>query len=664
MKQLNLSVAIIALVVVFNCSSKAQLAYSPFVDSISQLADTQSVLLLTRQLTGDTTITIGGQVETINSRHFMTPGNRLAAQFIYERFQAYGLAPVYQYFNDGRGINVIATKQGSKYPGREFIICAHYDNMPEGAVAPGADDNASGTVAVLEAARILCNINIDYTVRFAAWDEEEIGLVGSSAYAQQAFDNHDTIVGVINLDMIAWDSDYNMVYSISTNTNSNAFSNTFVRTTGYYQPQLTPNFINTSASDHSSFWAFGYPAFLVIEDWYDFNALYHTVGDDIPILNMDFFIALTRASIANLASNALDQRISFEHDSIISSNSTEEREATVVITSPHQIASGSNQPRLYYSTDSITFYYLEPYQAIGDTFKFMIPGFSLGTVVSYYFAAQDSLSTMISTYPVGGRGISPPGTEAPAQYFSYSIDNFLYHESCSINTPIAIPDNSTTYDVINVMQNGRLADLDVLVDITHPRTQELSITLISPTNTSVILSDQNGGYGDNYTQTIFDDQASTKITNGTPPFTGSFRPEFPLYVLNNKEIAGQWKLCITESGMPNSGMLNTWCLHFLYKDTIVGITHLPVNQISLLGQNYPNPTFNSTNIIFRLDRSAIISLVITDIHGQIVRTLASGAYKAGDHLIVVPVTTLKPGTYFYTLRSGSFVETKQMVIIR
>jgi hypothetical protein len=58
---------------------KAQLAYSPFLDSLIQLADHQSILLLTRQLAGDTTVVINGQTPTISSRHYNNPNNSKAA---------------------------------------------------------------------------------------------------------------------------------------------------------------------------------------------------------------------------------------------------------------------------------------------------------------------------------------------------------------------------------------------------------------------------------------------------------------------------------------------------------------------------------------------------------------------------------------------------------
>lgn len=652
------------LLIAVNTPVKAQLAYSPFVDSISSISDAESILLLTRQLAGDTTVSVDGQEVTISSRHYLSTGNALAAQFIYEKFQEYGYQPEYQYFNGTRGINVIATKIGTRYPDEEYIICGHYDNMPSGQVAPGADDNASGTVAVLEAARILSTIDLDYTVKFAAWDEEEIGLIGSEHYAQIASINGDEILGVLNLDMIAWDSDNDMVYSIATNSISTKFTNDFLTTTGYYQPNLTNNFINTNASDHASFWQYGYPAILAIEDFADFNAYYHTPDDNIPILNMPLYEALVRASIANLASNALNQRYSFLHDPIISSNSILPRETSLIILSDHATGTGDNSPRLYYSIDSVTFNYVLPSIISADTFSYVIPGFPIGTLVQYYFAVQDSAATMIATFPSGGLGINPPGSIPPTAFFSYEVGNIFYTEICSANVPLVIADNTNTYDQFDVTQEGDLLDLDVLIDITHPVTGEMRIILISPDNASVMLSDRNGGDGDNYTQTIFDDQAMTSIAEGVAPFTGRFRPELSFNSYLNKPFAGQWRLRIVESGVPNSGILNQWCLHFLYEDLTIGTSDITLNNRTLLHQNYPNPANSTTSIKFRLPESSEISLSIHDNMGREVRTLASGKYMAGDHIIVTSIADLNPGNYFYTLRCNLFTETRQLIITR
>lgn len=653
----------VSLVLIF-FNGKAQLAYSPFIDSIASLSTNEQIMLSTRQLTGDLTVTIAGQDVTIESRHYLSQGNELATQFLFDKFEEYGYSPEIQNFNSGRGANVIATKTGTLYPDKIYIICGHYDNMPSGPRAPGADDNASGTVATLEAARILSNLDLLYTVKFIAWDEEEIGLVGSNYYAMLAAAAGEDILGVLNLDMIAWDSNNDMLFSIATNPLSEDFTDDFILTTGYYQPELSHNFISTTASDHASFWQYGYPALLAIEDWYDFNNWYHTPSDNIPILNMELYGALVRASIANIASNALNLRFFFNHSPIESGISTLPRETFIVVNSDYQTDTTDYEPRLYYSTDGELFDFLLPKKHSIDTFFFEVPGFPIGTIVQYYFAVQDEDATMIATYPYGGRGISPPGTIAPESYFSYEVDYIFAKELCSLNTPLLIPDNTNTTDQIEIAQNGEIYDINVHVDITHPATGELRLMLISPQNKGVILSDYNGGDGDNYTQTVFDDQAEYSIENGVPPFTGSFKPEVALSTFNGSKIAGIWKLRINEYGQPNSGTLNNWCLHFLYKDTTsTGINEL-TTATSFLNQNYPNPAKSFTNIKFRLQKEEKVVLNLYNSRGMLIRNLVNGTFAAGDHLIVTSTENLKPGTYHYTLKCDSFTQTRSMLVIK
>jgi len=173
MKLIKQSLIMVWLLVFPVIAIQAQLAYSPFVDSISQLATDQKITLLLRQLSGDTTVTISGNVKTISSRHYLSEHNHTAELFIYKKLQEYGYQPLIQHFSGSRGVNIVATKMGTKFPDQQYIICAHYDDMPSGSLAPGADDNASGIVAVLEAARILSTLDLAYTVKFALWDEEE-----------------------------------------------------------------------------------------------------------------------------------------------------------------------------------------------------------------------------------------------------------------------------------------------------------------------------------------------------------------------------------------------------------------------------------------------------------------------------------------------------------
>ncbi|PKP02849.1 MAG: hypothetical protein CVU14_02785 [Bacteroidetes bacterium HGW-Bacteroidetes-9] len=643
---------------------EAQIAYSPFVDSLSQLATHSSVLLLTRQLAGDTTVTINGQTTTIQSRHYLNPSNAKAADFIFEKFTQLGYTPEIHNFNGTRGENVIATKIGTKYPEKEFIICGHYDNMPSGSTAPGADDNASGTVAVLEAARILQPFDFDYTIRFATWDEEEIGLVGSHAYAQRAQQQGHQIIGVLNLDMIAWDSDNDYTYTIATNEISQAFTNDFITTTGYYQPQFNHNYYFTEASDHASFWEYGYPAMLAIEDWYDFNDFYHTPNDDINILNMEYYVAFVRASLANLMAQGWDQRINMLHEPVLSGNSLDPREATLIVESNTPVATGDFAPRLYYSPNGDIFEYVLPFETVDKTYRFMIPGFGIGTEIRYYIALQDSLGRLVATLPSGGRGINPPGTTPPDLFYSYMVDHIIAVTECSANTPLAITDYQNTYDEVEINAPGNILDINVKIDISHTRTGELRLILKSPDNTAVMLSDRNGGDGDDYSNTLFDDEAELSITEASAPFAGRYRPQYPLEAFVGKPLTGTWQIRVNDGGSGNSGTLNSWCMQMLYNDPSIDVAKVDDKNRLSLDQNYPNPASSSTSISFSLSAPSNLKLTLYNIYGQAISELATGYFEPGQHLIVTGLKHIAPGRYFYRLETENNCETRSMVILR
>jgi len=186
------------------------------------------------------------------------------------------------------------------------MICAHYDAVDYYC----ADDNASGSTGVLEAARIFSNLEFEYSIIYALWDEEEIGLIGSAHYASQAASNGDVIHAVINMDMISWDGDDDSTVEIhsSYDASSNVLSDYIVDIIGLYNIPLTPavQIPGTTASDHSRFWVNDYAAVLVIEEYYggDFNPYYHTEEDRIAILHMPYFHKMAQLSIGSLASLA------------------------------------------------------------------------------------------------------------------------------------------------------------------------------------------------------------------------------------------------------------------------------------------------------------------------------------------------------------------------
>ena len=81
-------------------------------------------------------------------------------------------------YNGQTTSNLILTKQGTKYPNIYIIICGHYDTI----TGKGTNDNGSGVSVILEVARLLKNINTEYSIKFINFSGEEQGLLGSAHY--------------------------------------------------------------------------------------------------------------------------------------------------------------------------------------------------------------------------------------------------------------------------------------------------------------------------------------------------------------------------------------------------------------------------------------------------------------------------------------------------
>ncbi len=205
--------------------------------------------------------------------------------------------------------NVVAVKTGTLHPESFVILCAHYDSISETpySLAPGADDNASGCAAVVEAARILKNIDTDFSVQFVLFAAEEQGMVGSEAYAAKLNQAGASVIGVINMDMIGYDvnGDNLMQIHMGYSGDSDELGEMIAANVPGWQLSLDANLLTTSSttrSDHASFWTYGYPAVLLIEDMAgDMNAYYHTRLDQVAFLNLPYFREMSRLAIGSAA---------------------------------------------------------------------------------------------------------------------------------------------------------------------------------------------------------------------------------------------------------------------------------------------------------------------------------------------------------------------------
>ncbi|MCY2987411.1 MAG: proprotein convertase P-domain-containing protein, partial [Planctomycetota bacterium] len=145
--------------------------------------------------------------------------------------------------------------------------------------------------------------------------------------------------------------------------------------------------------------------------------------------------------------------------------------------------------------------------------------------------------------------------------------------------PISVASSEVPLDVVRAATlissldltgfSGSVQDLDVVLDVAHPSTQDLIVFLTSPTGTRVELFGEIGGHGANFRQTRLDDEAALPIAAGAAPFTGRFRPGQALSAFDGQDPNGIWTLEIVDTYPAQRGILEGWGLSLTFPSPAV-----------------------------------------------------------------------------------------------
>ena len=312
-------------------------SYGQTIQDIINQVDLNRLTLTLNEFSGEQSTTVNGSSVTILNRE--QANNDLAGDYLIEQFQEFDNLTINDQTFNSNGRNIIATQVGKTNPNNIYIVCAHYDTVDDYC----ADDNATGTAAVLEVARILSKQCLDNTIIYALWDEEEIGLRGSAFYADQAATNGDNILGVLNMDMIGYDGDNpgvpgDNVFDIDYRNiaGSVAMKNDIISVYNTYSFDLDVIEVNpgTTFSDHASFWFAGngttdaFSAVLVGESWEtnDQTPYYHMATDRVATLDLPYFHEIVKLVTAYMTTKgslvAVDNTVSVTTTSITSNESS------------------------------------------------------------------------------------------------------------------------------------------------------------------------------------------------------------------------------------------------------------------------------------------------------------------------------------------------------
>lgn len=245
--------------------------------------------------------------DELEGRRTGTEGNRLAQNYIEERFNNLGLLTFmdsYRHTFDhanpdaddeiNEAVNLIGYVQGSEHPERFIAVTAHYDHLgvQDEDIYNGADDNASGTGGLMAAARYFMEYPPSNSIMFIAFDAEEQGLSGARYFTENPVISLDEIVLNVNMDMISTNFE-NELYAVGTYhypflkplvEESTADASIHVRL-GYDSDDWPQDW--TLASDHGPFHQKGIPfIYFGVED----HEHYHAPSDIFENINPDFYV--------------------------------------------------------------------------------------------------------------------------------------------------------------------------------------------------------------------------------------------------------------------------------------------------------------------------------------------------------------------------------------
>lgn len=243
------------------------------------------------QVSSDNLLAKIQHLQDYGTRRYNTTQSVEAQNWLFEQFKAMGLEVLLHDFKPGNysqsSDNVVAIQRGTLYPD-EYVVCgSHFDSYANGGQGePGADDNASGTAAVLESARILSQYSFERSIVYCSFSAEEIGLYGSAAFAQQCAWQDINIVGYFNNDMNGYlkvgdDIHIDLIYPNSAASIGDFYKNVC----NIYYPEMEVKRINFTSgdSDHTSFNNNGYVGIYPFEDQNNYSPYIHTSNDIIGV---------------------------------------------------------------------------------------------------------------------------------------------------------------------------------------------------------------------------------------------------------------------------------------------------------------------------------------------------------------------------------------------
>ena len=233
------------------------------------LFDEAAFRLMLQEITGAVPFLHNGSPYTARTRYYSSADKLVVGEYLHDKLVGYGYTVEFDDFTYGGTPcrNLVATKIGVTSPDEYVVVGGHYDSTSEQAstLAPGAEDNGSGSCLVMEIARMAATLEFDRSVQFVLFDAEEVGLVGSQHFVNEAVGTGRVITSAITADMVTYyDNDYGVI--IEGETAWESLMTVMQNAVAQHTTLKSRKDYNSWGSDHVPFQQAGIPAFLAI-DW-------------------------------------------------------------------------------------------------------------------------------------------------------------------------------------------------------------------------------------------------------------------------------------------------------------------------------------------------------------------------------------------------------------
>ncbi len=291
--------------------------------------------------------------------------------------------------------NIVAVKVGSTFPDHHIVVGGHKDAV---SGSPGADDNGSGTAGIMEIARIMKDVPTNMTWVFICFDGEEQGLHGSWHYADEAAANGDSIVVMLNMDMIAYEGNTD---DVKLYHGPDATYAELYQSIADSLPEIGLDGVlsgNIPYSDHYPFQQNGYDVVFTIE--YNFSHVYHTYQDSTSYMDFDYMARIIKGQLATgyaIDGSYIPQPIlSFDYPNgvpeLVSPNAAETFQVTITGENGGSVAAGTEE--LHYSVNGAPFETTSLIDLGGDLYEGTLPALVCDdTYVDFYLSAEEASSS-------------------------------------------------------------------------------------------------------------------------------------------------------------------------------------------------------------------------------------------------------------------------------